>query len=317
MKLATTTGDLCKFYPLFEQSCEKIEILHKCGFKHIDLSMYAYEPNSPFYGKDWEYHIDKIGNLAAKLGVDFVQAHSTNSVYEVGEEYEQRNKMLVRQLEICNKLNIPMTVIHANCTWDGSRKDFFDRNTAFYRELLNSAEKLNVKVLTENTCKKNNPFYYLIDAADYFEMKEMLGNHELFGYCWDIGHAHIEGVDQYKELVALGTDLKAVHIHDNFGHVYSDKLEFKDIDTHMAPFAGTCNYDEIIQGLLDAEYKGYFTLEACNAMRWHESYTWNPRKLWSRDSRLLNPPTELRVAAEKLLYQTAKTMLETYHCFEE
>ena len=137
-------------------------------------------------------------------------------------------------------------------------------------------------------------------------MKEMLGNHELFGYCWDIGHAHIEGVDQYKELVALGTDLKAVHIHDNTGVG----------DTHVMPYLGTVSMDEIMHGLIDNGFNGAFTMESDSSLRPANFWQGN-RKAFDKDNRLAEPPLELGEKMQEALYVCGKYILTQYNCFED
>ena len=41
-------------------------------------------------------------------------------------------------------------------------------------------------------------------------------HHPLFHSCWDTGHGNVEGA-QYDQILALGDDLRAVHINDNRG----------------------------------------------------------------------------------------------------
>jgi len=312
MKIATTTLDYLESGIWAQTPAEAVELFKDTGFRYLDFS-FGYiqrDCNSPFFlkGDGWKKEAYDAANVAAKYGFEFVLAHASinHEDYAAGGERQERAILsLKNSIAACGMLGIPDIVIHGYL-YGKDDQAAFEANECFYEKFSEELEKYNVYGLIENGGNAE----YLLEAIKVSKNPRMKA-------VWDVGHANITGMSQYENITTLGEQLRAVHIHDNFGHVYSDKLEFKDIDTHMAPFAGTCNYDEIIQGLLDAEYKGYFTLEACNAMRWHESYTWNPRKLWSRDSRLLNPPTELRVAAEKLLYQTAKTMLETYHCFEE
>ncbi|MCQ2735490.1 MAG: hypothetical protein MJ212_06060, partial [Alphaproteobacteria bacterium] len=50
MKIATTTADFNKYVNTHE---EKIELLNKCGFKHIDFSFYGKNDNLPFLKENW------------------------------------------------------------------------------------------------------------------------------------------------------------------------------------------------------------------------------------------------------------------------
>ena len=307
MKLATTTNDFVKYFPYIEDTDKMLPLLKNSGFKYIDLSFYGmlHKENS-IYDGNWEKWAYEIGNLAAKLGVEFVQAHSTDSAYLQGLERDKKNQMIFRQLDICNKLGIKNTVVHAVCTSGGSREDFMNVNQGVYNELLKYAEKYDINILTENTCKKNNASYHLVNAEDYFELKAKVQNHPLFGYCWDVGHAHMEGVNQYDEIMSLGKDLKAVHIHDND----------KSGDTHIMPYLGTISMDEIMNGLLDSKYDGIFTMESTTSLR-PASYWQGDRNVYAMDKRVAMPPMELALKMEEALYVCGKYILGAYYCFEE
>ena len=197
-------------------------------------------------------------------------------------------------------MGIPSTVIHASTEINETREQFVLRNKKFYSELLREAEKREVNVLTENTCRANNPFYFITTADDFHLLDEALDKHPLFGICWDIGHAHIERINQYDQFISLKDRLKAVHIHDNMS--YSD--------THDMPYLGTIAFDEIMNGIIDNGFKGPFTLEACSSLRTEES-----RKSFG-DNRLIKAPIELANKMEEALYLCARHLLEAYNLFE-
>lgn len=306
MKLSTTTYDIQHFFDKPTDICEMLPFLKQCGFKCIDLSLLsAVFDGSPLCSDNWESWVYEIGNTAAKLGLEFVQAHSSDAVYDEGELRDYAVFMLKRQLEVCEKLGIKGTVVHAICTDNGSRDDFMQKNTELYLELLETAEKTNVQIYTENTCRKNNPFYYLLSADDFYELNEKIGSNPYFGMCWDIGHAHIEGVDQYKEITALKDNLKAVHIHDND----------RSGDTHIMPYLGTVSMDQIMHGLIDNRFNGAFTMEACSSLR-PAVYWQGDRNIFDGENRLLNPPFELALKMEEALYICGKHILESYNSFE-
>lgn len=94
----------------------------------------------------------------------------------------------------------------------------------------------------------------------------------------------------------------ALHIQDNLG---TD-------DSHIAPFCGSLNLDAVMHGLMDINYKGYFTFEAGNIL-----LPASCRRPFEKDQRLATAPLELRIKAENLLYEMGKYILEAYDCFEE
>lgn len=94
----------------------------------------------------------------------------------------------------------------------------------------------------------------------------------------------------------------ALHIQDNLG----------DTDAHIAPFFGSLNMDALMHGLMDIGYKGYFTFEAGNILPPPKQ-----RRPFEKDKCLLRAPLELRIQAEKFLYEIGRCTLSAYDCYEE
>jgi sugar phosphate isomerase/epimerase len=177
------------------------------------------------------------------------------------------------------------------------------RNKEFYSLFFDDMEKHGVNVLIENGCEINNLHYYLRTGM---EMREFLdyANHPLLHACWDTGHAHMRNKEQYDCIKLLGDELYAVHINDNLGKS----------DSHIPPYFGSCNFDQVIQALLDIDFKRPFTFEVGNSLH-------NRRKEWIHNGIAINllgqVPLHLKQQAVALVYQIGKYMLEQYDCFEE
>ena len=309
MKLATTTEDFSKYVECPTDIPQMLEYIAACGFRHVDVSFSSVVyKDSPFCSADWVRWVDQIAETGAKLGLDFVQAHSSDIEYAYGERRDYDVEMVKRQMQACQMLGIPGTVVHGILIREGYQRDFMIKNEELYRDLLKESEKTGVMVYTENSCTANSRYYYMLNADHFFELKERLDSHPLFGMCWDVGHAHIQKVDQYHEIVKLGKDLKAVHIHDNTG----------DKDKHLQPWAGNIEYDAIMMGLIDSKYEGYFTLESATIPGGTELMH---RRSFEKDGiiydKLCMLPLEFKMRSERFMYDTAKYMLETYDCFEE
>jgi hypothetical protein len=133
--------------------------------------------------------------------------------------------------------------------------------------------------------------------------------------CWDTAHGNLNekarGEGQYKCITDIGERLKGVHISDNFA---------PGRHQHSWPFAGDINFDQVLQGLLDVEYDGYFTFEASYTLL-HNTNCPCLRRPWEREgetvSKLFNLPIALKKQANQLLYDLGKYILEAYDCFEE
>jgi sugar phosphate isomerase/epimerase len=186
------------------------------------------------------------------------------------------------------------------------RESWYELNTRFYRELLPTAEETGVTVLTENTTHANLPEgrFYLYTGKDMTEYIEYV-DHPLFQAVWDTGHGTTEG-SQYDNILALGKHLKGLHVHDNNGKA----------DEHTMPYTGVLNLDQVMNGLLDVGYEGYFTFEVLNALRAAKDGR-QPRQVFERDTRLWQPTLEMQIDMERLLYHIGKHALTAYNCFEE
>lgn len=304
MKLATTTGD---FGHYFRDNESKIRALHRAGFRHIDLSLYGdADPASVFMQDGWEKEVTKIGSVAAGLGMDFVQSHAPggNPLLE-GDSRDLLLAATIRSLEICAMLGIPNTVVHAGWADDllyadrEAEETYFERNMAFFRELIPTMEKTGVMVLVENTTHANmGDRWYLYTGQ---EMKDFLAyaDHPLFGACWDTGHANVEG-HQYEDLVTLGKDLRAIHFNDNRGGG----------DEHVMPYLGTMSVDEALCGMRDAGYDGVFTFE-CDSTTRPASYWQGDRRRW-KEEKAAEAPLRLREALERALYICGEEILAAY-----
>ena len=306
MKIATTTGDFLD-YVAKDDIQGAVRLLVKCGFRHIDVNLGgAVFKESRLCSDGWEKWAAEIKETGTELGVDFVQAHASDSAYAPGEKRDYCMDLLRRELRICKMLDIPGMVVHGICRPQGDREDFMRANTEMYAELLKTAEETGVRIYTENTCTANCPTYFLYEGADFNELRERLGNHPLFGCCWDVGHANVQGVDQYKCITEMGDGLMAVHIHDNDGRR----------DLHLQPYSGNTGYDAIIKGLLDVGFKGCFTLEAFS-LPVAQTFYFCRRKRFTDHDKLGMLPLEYKIRSQTYMLDVARYMLETYGCFEK
>lgn len=304
MKIATTTGDLSAIYKTDE---ERVHGLADAGFRHIDLDMYSFTPNCAYMSDEWKKETEKLKIVAAKTGVDFVQAHSQggNPLSTDEEEAEFIVAATVRSIEICRELGIKNTVVHSGVIEGASKEEWFEKNREFYKRLFPAMERCEVNVLCENSTAANMRENYFINSGK--DMREFIDyvDHPMFHGCWDTGHANCEG-SQYDDILAIGKHLYAIHYNDNHGKS----------DEHIALYFGTLNHDEVIHALLDVGYEGYFTLESTSSLVQRDHWL-GARRVFKKDERLLDPPNFLYEDMEKTLYKTAKYILEAYDLFED
>ncbi len=300
MKIATTTGDFLTFCNTDE---ERIRELHRAGFRYIDLDMYRFTPECEYMQENWKDAALRLKNLADELGMKFVQAHSQGTTlvkFPTQEEwYDFVIKATARSIEICEVLGIKNTVLHCIGSGDLTREEWLETNKKFYSRLFPTMERCGVNVLCENA-----PAKYKDNGRDMRALVDYV-NHPYFHCCWDTGHANCMG-NQYDEIMTVGKEIYAIHYNDNHG----------EKDEHIAPFMGNLNHDEVLTALIDVGYKGYFTLECPSSITKYNQYPVKRRRFEGND-KLREPQLFMQRHMEKLMYETAKWMLEQYGIFEE
>lgn len=299
MKLATTTGDF-GLYASTQQ--ESMQYIAQSGFRFLDYNFCLdYIRKNGVYSSNRKEYLDDIRRQEDKLSVKFIQSHAPMGA-PLAEGNDEFIDATIRSIEGCGILGIDRIVVHSGYAKGLTREETFIRNKAFYEKLFPTAEKYGVNILVENFNKMHIEGLYWIDnVADLRELIDFI-DHPLFHACWDAGHGNMQETPQDEALRILGHHIYALHVQDNYG----------DNDSHMAPFFGTLNLDSLMHGLKDIDYKGYFTFESGNIF-----LPPNKRRPFEADKRLLCAPLELRIQAEKLLYEIGKCTLTAYECFEE
>ncbi len=301
MKLATTTCDFVKYGLNPKQSIEEILA---AGFKNVDYSFgYDHKNRQGFYSDNWQKYGDELLKMSDEKGFHFVQSHAPMGFpIRCDEHQKQFIEDTKRSIEAAAYLGIPNIVVHAGHVQGITKEENFRLNKIFYQDILKTAEKSGILVLTENFNKMGIENYYWPDNAyDICELVDYI-DHPLLKLCWDTGHGNQQTLPQYDALKLLGDRVAAIHVQDNMGF----------LDDHIMPFFGTLNVDSLMQGLLDTGYKGYFTFEA-------DSIPLNParRRADSKITKTTTLPLDFGRKIEVLLYEAGKYLLTEYDCFEE
>lgn len=302
MKLATTIGEM---YAYTASPADAVRQYEGTGFHCLDYSFYsvASVENHPFMGDGWKQIILDAKAAADELGFTFVQAHSPDCAIR-GEKAELGLRATLRSIEACGMLGIRNMVIHSGFFHEIKRPDgelaYFEENEPFMRALIPAMEEYNVNVLFENTTVKHckDGLFFPVYGKELNDFVEFMG-HPLFGAAWDVGHAHMDGIDQYTEIMTMGKNLKAIHVHDNDGTK----------DRHLAPFLGTLDYDSMMRGLIESGFDGYFTFESDAFFKRHRAA--------NLQGPLAHPTLEIKKAAVSMLHLIGKTILDAYGVYEE
>ena len=298
MKLATRTGDFAGYTT---SQSEALGYLREAGFRYADYSFGDdFNTRTGIYG-DFARHVADVAEAAAKLGIQLVQAHSP-----MGKPLAPDNAAFiedtVRCVDACGAWGIPNLVVHSGYTYGLSKEETFAENKKFFAPILARAEKYGVNILVENFNKMHTEGVYWIDnAPDLLTMIEYV-DHPLFHAVWDTGHGNLQEMPQHEALSLLGDHVRALHIQDNLG----------DRDTHLMPYLGTLNLDDVMHGLAKIGYNGYFTFEVGGIF-----LPAAKRRTFEADTRLASASLDLRRHMERYLFEMGKYILTAYDCFEE
>lgn len=224
--------------------------------------------NSKFFEDEYFWNNTKeIKAASVKYGIELAQCHAPMPSYISGAS-EEGNRMLhdyiVKSIEFCGFLEIPRIVIHP--LFDGSyrfpkltKEDEIALNFDFYCSLIPSLKANGVLCCLENMfCQdwKSKKIYSAIcsdmnEAAYYIDGLNRIAGEEYFGFCLDIGHLLVLGLDGKTCMEKLGDRVKALHIHDNDG--------FDDL--HIAPYLGLNDWEKFLRGLISIDYTGDLNFE--------------------------------------------------------
>lgn len=163
------------------------------------------------------------------------------NINEIWEENNENAKDIVERykndIRICKENDIPMVVMHL--TSKNKAQMYNEIGLNRLREIVNYAQKLDIKVAFENTKIKGYLDYVIKNI-----------NNDNVGICYDSGHCHVHFEDEFN--YELFKDrVFAVHMHDN------DKSD----DLHLLPFDGTIDWKRVVKKLKECNYKGPVTLE--------------------------------------------------------
>ena len=260
-----------------------MEIIAKAGFDCVDLDL-GYISGSSIRGgtiegeftlpadRFLEEVIRPIRDAGAKYGIEFGQAHAPFPSWVPGDG--EMNAFLSRAfgmcLEACRYLSCPYLVIHPVFMNYDKRLDpdkEHELNMKLYASLIPEAKRTGVKILLENmfTSYKGKRMEAacsdMRDACRYIDDLNAAAGEEVFGFCYDSGHAALLGKDQGTAIRALGRRLLALHLHDNDG----------TRDNHRFPYFGITDWEAVLSALKDIGYGGSINFET-----YGELDAWDP-----------------------------------------
>ena len=260
-----------------DQHAEKaFSFIRQCGFEAVDYhfeGVYTHASitegkMSPLFDLPYDElinHYLPIKQALSRHGLSVSQAHCISPSYitDNARMNEYLCCVIVKLLQICRYLECPALVFHPN------RKMSKDENIVFLKKFAPAAVENGVKICIENMFSRNAsgnlPFYDAKTTCDIIDRLNDSVDQEVFGACYDVGHANVTGKSIYDDICTLGKRLVCVHIHDNDGihdqHLIPFTQKHSIERTNTTDWAGLCN------GLAEINYTGPINFEVHLALR--------------------------------------------------
>ena len=259
---------------------EVFAMIAKAGFAAIDFNIDPHLPPAAinkgpltdFFDQSVEEFLTyyrPVKEAAAKNGISFGQMHAPFPLWVEGKP--EVNAYLLRSVEKCVALCVyfgcPALVVHP--VTRPSKREEWEVNMEMYRAMIPFARGKGVKLCLENLihgARGRTVEGVCCDAAEacaYLDALNAEAGEELFGFCFDLGHANILGLRVRDFINGIGKHLTVLHLHDNNGVS----------DWHTAPY--TCmsgayystDWEGLIEGLKDINYRGTLNFETFRATK--------------------------------------------------
>lgn len=204
-------------------------------------------------------------DAARRHHIAFTQVHAPYPSWVWDDEATNRRMLEVigKSIAITGFLDSPHCVIHPAFSNENTKRhppeEEWALNRAFYGGFIPLLKEYHVMALLENMfCRDFEGGRVAAACADPYEaalwvdrLNEMAGE-ECFGFCLDVGHMNLARQNPERALYVLGNRVKALHMHDNDGH----------LDQHRTPFTGTVDWELFLDTLKAVGYQGDLNFEA-------------------------------------------------------
>ncbi|MBO4979741.1 MAG: sugar phosphate isomerase/epimerase [Clostridia bacterium] len=215
-----------------------------------------------------EKHVAKEKEELDRFGLEVCQTHSPFPTWRYGDEEGNKLRLIEtkKSIELTAYLGSKYVVVHPitesfALTPDELRK----QNIEFYSELIETAKRCGVTVCLENMWIRRNGNIFectcadAVETVDYIDTLNALAGEEVFGFCYDVGHATLCGKYLKNQLIALGSRVKTLHIHDVSKMADLHTLPYSQMGTGTAPLT---DYRSMLLGLRAIGYRGAINFEA-------------------------------------------------------
>ncbi|NLL38522.1 MAG: sugar phosphate isomerase/epimerase [Clostridiales bacterium] len=271
------------------------KLIRQAGFDCVDFSLDQYLPSKELYKMKKNAFFDQsVSELerffsthkvsATETGITISQMHMPYPlfVWKGGDLNEYLKKIVApKSLAVCAFFKCPYIVVHGFklMPYLGSDEKEWEHTAHFLNSIAPIAKEMGVTVCLENIYNSKNgritegPCSDALRTAERIDrLNDRIGS-EVFGFCFDIGHANLLGIDFEAFLCQMGSRVKVLHIHDNDAISDLHQLPFTFTRTRENPSA--TDWNGFIRGLKKIKFQGALCFETSPVVQAF------PKPLWS------------------------------------
>ena len=267
---------------------EGFEMLKRARFSCCDFSLNSYLKNTDIYEAKINHFFDASiealkeyfqphKEAAKETGIRIHQIHMPYPLYvPTAEKCVNRylwNEVASKSMELCHFFDCKYIVIHGFklSHFLGSEELEWQETEKFIHAIAPLAVKYGITICIENLY--NSVGGHLVegpccDARKTVERIDWINTQygqDVLGFCFDVGHANLLGLDFEKFLTTLESRLKILHIHDNDGIS----------DLHQIPFTfaktrentSSTDWEGFLRGLKNIGFDGVLSFETGPALK--------------------------------------------------
>lgn len=257
-------------------------LIHDAGFSSADFSLNAYLKKKDAGSNQMDLFFEKsVSELeafflpykaaAADSEIAIHQMHMPYPIY-MPYENKQVNRYLTemvapKSIRVSSFLGCRYLVVHGFKLAQllGSEQAEWEKTREFLMSLAPVAKENGVILCVENLYNNNRgnlvegPCTDAALAAERIDQMNDQAGAEVFGFCFDTGHANLLGIDMEGFITKLGPRLKVLHIHDNDGK--QDLHQIPYTFTKVRANAAATDWDGFIRGLINISFDGVLNFE--------------------------------------------------------
>lgn len=235
----------CFKYPMDDfvsYICYGLDAHKRIGFDCVNFSLEQNNLNLNTHGKELDAVIRYANDIAMPFRLSHLPFLSTSE------------EAIKNAIDVTKHMGVDYTVVHPIApvmpAAEYSEKAAYEQNKVYLSNIVEYANKVGVKVTLENMrlgYLDGSVKRYCADMESLIRQADELE----IGICWDTGHAHAAGHVQSEAIKAAGSRIKMLHINDNFAAG----------DYHLAPFVGTIDWQDTMDGLSAIGFDGILSFE--------------------------------------------------------